>query len=145
MAIGDRSIPDLSDRPADVITNNVTINLSNTLDKTLTTIMTDVPTFLQGASEGRYRGNLRPSNPNDIKNELSLALQAYLTSQSLKRTNGTQSSVRKALKITPKVSPRALRYGQFYRRPAENIYWSPASHRQYVYNRKGPLTRLELA
>ncbi|KAL8755508.1 MAG: hypothetical protein Q9199_003589 [Rusavskia elegans] len=115
--------------------SDVTEALSNRLDQALGLLMTDPVTFAAFADNGRYCNNDPPLDPNEIKNDLALSLQTYLTSESLKK-NGWYAV---PLGITTKEEydnrphytcphPRGVCPGE---KAYLNIYWSPESGRQY--------------
>ncbi|KAL8677796.1 MAG: hypothetical protein Q9186_005803 [Xanthomendoza sp. 1 TL-2023] len=121
--------------------SNITVELGNTLSRGLKIIMTDAATFLAFADNGRYINN-PPLDPNEIKNDLAITLQTYLVSESLKQNNWWAI----LLAISTKEEYESLRdppgsctvHG--CSTPSirvDQIYWSPASGRQYRFQHNG--------
>ncbi|KAL8706127.1 MAG: hypothetical protein Q9201_000829 [Fulgogasparrea decipioides] len=121
---------------------NISVELGNTLSRGLHLLMTDVPTFVEYADNGRYSNNNPPLDPNSLKNNLATILQTYLVSESLKQ-NGWYA-------VPLKVSTQA-EYENLHDAPCmqtvhgcmgpeisvSQIYWSPASGRQYQLWKNG--------
>ncbi|KAL8810882.1 MAG: hypothetical protein Q9200_002230 [Gallowayella weberi] len=125
--------------------SNISVELGNTLSRGLKIIMTDAPTFVAFADNGRYVDN-PPLDPNEIKNDLAITLQTYLVSESLKQNNWWALPLKISTKeeydslhdppggctihgcSSPSISPSIS---------VDQIYWSPASGRQYRLQHNG--------
>ncbi|KAL8799504.1 MAG: hypothetical protein Q9182_005842 [Xanthomendoza sp. 2 TL-2023] len=121
--------------------SNMTVELGNTLSRGLKIIMTDAPTFVAFANNGRYISN-PPLDPNQIRNDLAITLQTYIVSESLKQNNWWALP----LKISTKEEYENLRdppggctiHGcSTPSISVDQIYWSPASGRQYRLQHNG--------
>ncbi|KAI4276019.1 MAG: hypothetical protein LQ337_002795 [Flavoplaca oasis] len=115
--------------------SDITETLSNRLSQALRVLMTDPVSFTTFADHGKYCEQGPPLDPNEIKNGLALSLQTYLTSESMKSNGwyavpkGVTTKEEYDNRLQVKCShPKGLC-------PSEknhlNIYWSPASGRQY--------------
>lgn len=124
--------------------SNISQQLSDTLSTGLHLLMTDVPTFVNFADNGRYTNNNPPLDPNILKNDIAIILQTYMVSESLKQ-NGWYAI---PLKISTQAEYESLHdpactptiHGcNTPEVTVSQIYWSPASGRQYQLWKKGDI------